>query len=599
MLAATTTGDAFVAAALLALAVGDGIAAVTVVAAITATVVRWGSSSLTAVAGAQAVLGPAGVTGGVLDAASSWLAAAAVALTRGPGPPFVPAGVLAGVLVAGIAIGEPIDVVVRIAVSAVGVAAAFGAARLLPTRIPAGACRGVGGRRGRVGRGMTSTLAFRADQARYVDLVDRAWPVAATAFTALWVVAAATGGDVGPLHFSALGAAAAAGTAAAVAAAWPPGEWWGRPWAGAITAPLAPLVLPVVVGLAASERSAIPLAIVAAVAGVVTGSRRHRPDLHSGGLALAGAGALLASLLSSHAARPGWHLAPSGDPQAITLLVAALGLLAATARDDATQIGLRPLTVVAVVAGISGSAFVPESAPFIAAAAVIVAVARQSRGVLLAVGAVAVAAIPGAMPAALLLGAAAVVAPAVPRAAADVLVIPGAVALVAVFITQSASTATAIAVGLLVAAATVVALGPRPTTDTHPPALNKAPGLALAGWLVVAPSTWRWTGVRIPAYDKGAAIGAATFALTAVVVTAWHAAPALRSAGLDVLWRRDPRPCSPRQRAQRARSRGRRGWGGQLSASWWGYIDRHVKHQGSVSATVVCEPGVSHDSGTT
>ena len=73
----TSTGDAFVAAALLGLAVGPwGGAAAGAAAA--ATVARWGTSDLGIVAGDQDVLGPAVATGPALAVASSVLAALAV-----------------------------------------------------------------------------------------------------------------------------------------------------------------------------------------------------------------------------------------------------------------------------------------------------------------------------------------------------------------------------------------------------------------------------------------------------------------------------------------------------------------------------------------
>jgi hypothetical protein len=104
-----------------------------------ATLVRWASPSLTAVAGGQAVLGPAILVGSTVTAASSWLAAAAVvaATPRRDRSPhdavdelLVPAvaGVVAGALAAGpTVVDEP---VVRIAGAIVGIAVALLLARL-------------------------------------------------------------------------------------------------------------------------------------------------------------------------------------------------------------------------------------------------------------------------------------------------------------------------------------------------------------------------------------------------------------------------------------------------------------------------------------
>ena len=67
-------------AALLGLAAWRPVAAAAVAAALAATAWRWSSSSLEDIAGAQAVLGPAGWVGPALGAAGSGLAALAVLL---------------------------------------------------------------------------------------------------------------------------------------------------------------------------------------------------------------------------------------------------------------------------------------------------------------------------------------------------------------------------------------------------------------------------------------------------------------------------------------------------------------------------------------
>ncbi len=71
-------------AALLGAAAWRPLPAVAVAAALVATSWRWGSTSLEAVAGAQAVLGPAGLVGPSTAAASSWLAALALVLAAVP-----------------------------------------------------------------------------------------------------------------------------------------------------------------------------------------------------------------------------------------------------------------------------------------------------------------------------------------------------------------------------------------------------------------------------------------------------------------------------------------------------------------------------------
>ena len=80
MLAASSRGDAVVLVVALALAAGSVLATVALIGALAGVVLRWGSSSLGAVAGAQAVLGPAGWTGGAAAVASAWAAAVAIVL---------------------------------------------------------------------------------------------------------------------------------------------------------------------------------------------------------------------------------------------------------------------------------------------------------------------------------------------------------------------------------------------------------------------------------------------------------------------------------------------------------------------------------------
>lgn len=80
VLAVLSRGDVVVLAALLALAAWHLPAVGAVVPALLASAWRWGSTSLDALAGAQAVLGPAGWTGPAAAAASAWVAAVAVVL---------------------------------------------------------------------------------------------------------------------------------------------------------------------------------------------------------------------------------------------------------------------------------------------------------------------------------------------------------------------------------------------------------------------------------------------------------------------------------------------------------------------------------------
>lgn len=110
-LAASSTGNlALLGAALAVLAAGP-LAALGAVLALAAVLVRWASPSLSALAGAQAVLGPAGNVGSAAAGASAWCAAVALALAvpapgaswRSPARALVVAafGLSAGLVVAG------------------------------------------------------------------------------------------------------------------------------------------------------------------------------------------------------------------------------------------------------------------------------------------------------------------------------------------------------------------------------------------------------------------------------------------------------------------------------------------------------------------
>lgn len=103
VLAVLSQGDALALAAALLVVAWHPVALI-VVPALVASSWRWGSTSLDALAGAQAVLGPAGLVGPARAAAVSWLAAVAVVLcspaSRAPmhdasKEPPVPAAVLA------------------------------------------------------------------------------------------------------------------------------------------------------------------------------------------------------------------------------------------------------------------------------------------------------------------------------------------------------------------------------------------------------------------------------------------------------------------------------------------------------------------------
>ncbi|HEV3227096.1 MAG TPA: hypothetical protein VGZ52_09680 [Acidimicrobiales bacterium] len=83
-LAVTSRGDVVVLAVLLGFGAGVADSGVAVAFALSSALVRWGSSSLAAIAGAQAVLGPAGWTGSAPAVASAWFAAVALVLAAAP-----------------------------------------------------------------------------------------------------------------------------------------------------------------------------------------------------------------------------------------------------------------------------------------------------------------------------------------------------------------------------------------------------------------------------------------------------------------------------------------------------------------------------------
>lgn len=91
---------------------------------------RIGATSLTAIAGAQAVLGPAGLAGPPQQAASAWAAGLALVLAARNAATAVPLGLAAGLVLAGPSPATPRDAAVRVAGAVFGVGAAFAWTRL-------------------------------------------------------------------------------------------------------------------------------------------------------------------------------------------------------------------------------------------------------------------------------------------------------------------------------------------------------------------------------------------------------------------------------------------------------------------------------------
>jgi hypothetical protein len=132
VLAAASRGEVLVLGILLCALRPRPSGAVAVASALAASSWRWGTTSLEALAGAQAVLGPAGVVGPVPAAAGSWLAGAAVLLALGRRPEPLPSaaiGVVVAAVVAGPAPGGDLPLRVLVAVAAGAAALGLGAYR--------------------------------------------------------------------------------------------------------------------------------------------------------------------------------------------------------------------------------------------------------------------------------------------------------------------------------------------------------------------------------------------------------------------------------------------------------------------------------------
>ncbi|MDQ3569215.1 MAG: hypothetical protein M3396_01035 [Actinomycetota bacterium] len=134
-MALASAGDAVLLAVLLALAAGDLVAAAAVTVAGLSIAVRWGSTSLDAIAGAQAVLGPGGLVGPALATASTWCAAAAVVLASPRGWRAAAFGLAAALCVAGPTAADTGALLLRLVAAAAGAGLAIAAGRWLPSAL--------------------------------------------------------------------------------------------------------------------------------------------------------------------------------------------------------------------------------------------------------------------------------------------------------------------------------------------------------------------------------------------------------------------------------------------------------------------------------
>jgi hypothetical protein len=141
VLAATSRGDVTVLALLLAFGAATRASGLASATALFGALVRWGSPSLGAIAGAQAVLGPAGWTGSALAIGSAWLAAGALVLAAVPiertrawvvAASTAPFGIAAADLVVGPAPGGALALRVLGSAVAVAITTAVARRRALP-----------------------------------------------------------------------------------------------------------------------------------------------------------------------------------------------------------------------------------------------------------------------------------------------------------------------------------------------------------------------------------------------------------------------------------------------------------------------------------
>ena len=140
LMALTSSGDVLLLGVLLGVAAADVVVGAAAVGVGLAVLGRWGTSSLAALAGGQAVIGAAGATGPAVLAASAWCGAAALVLTAPARPVAALAfGLAAADVVAGPAVvsvhGGGTKLAIRVAASLVAVLVAWHAGSQVPRRL--------------------------------------------------------------------------------------------------------------------------------------------------------------------------------------------------------------------------------------------------------------------------------------------------------------------------------------------------------------------------------------------------------------------------------------------------------------------------------
>lgn len=131
VLALSSSGEVVLLAVLLGVAAGELLAGVVAMLAVGSVAIRWGTTSVDAITGAQTVLGPAAAVGPLVAAASTWCAAAALILVKARGLTAYLFGLTAGIIAVGPA-GAPEAVAIRVVAAAVGAALALTAQRWAP-----------------------------------------------------------------------------------------------------------------------------------------------------------------------------------------------------------------------------------------------------------------------------------------------------------------------------------------------------------------------------------------------------------------------------------------------------------------------------------
>ncbi|MEO7836364.1 MAG: hypothetical protein ABIS21_01835 [Acidimicrobiales bacterium] len=134
-LVASSSGEVVLLAVLLAAAAGEVLAATVAILATGAVALRWGTTSLDAITGAQSVLGPGAGVGPLEAAASTSCAAAALVLAKAPGWGAIVFGLTAGLAVAGPGPGALDHMALRGAAGVLGAACAAGAQRWAPPAV--------------------------------------------------------------------------------------------------------------------------------------------------------------------------------------------------------------------------------------------------------------------------------------------------------------------------------------------------------------------------------------------------------------------------------------------------------------------------------